>query len=181
MGKVRAPISQALHITMSFVAFSCTMENWWGNPSISHMMKYTVGWESYGEKSPIPWKRYKYQFPRFTPCEGFWYIFPYYEKLMGKPMHFRYAEVYHRMEIGWGKSTHTMGKVWLLIPPTFPIPWVLLHFPVMWEICGETHALPIWWHRLIFPMLVILTFTKSHFFAVGNITEVHFQKWGKYF
>ena len=110
MGKVRAPISQVLHITMSFVAFSCTMENWWGNSCISHMMKYTVGWESYGKKSPIPWERYEYQFPRFTPCEDFCCIFPYYEKLMGKPMHFPYAEVYHRMGIGREKSTHTMGK-----------------------------------------------------------------------
>ena len=145
MGKVRAPISQVLHITMSFVAFSCTMENWWGNSCISHMMKYTVGWESYGEKSPIPWERYEYQFPRFTPFEGFWCIFPYYEKFMGKPMHFRYAEAYHRMGIGWEKSTHTMGKVWLSISQTFPIPWVLLHLPILWEIYGETHAFPICW------------------------------------
>ena len=136
--------------TMSFVAFSCTMGNWWGSPCISHMMEYTVGWESYGEKSPILWEKYEYQFPRFTSSEGFCCIFPYYEKLMGKPMHFPYSEVYHRMGMGWEKSTHTMGKVWLSISQTFHLPWVLLHFPVLWKIYGETYALPIWWYRLIF-------------------------------
>ena len=30
---------------------------------------------------------------------------------MGKPMHFPYDEVYHRIGIEWEKSTHTMGKV----------------------------------------------------------------------
>ena len=29
---------------------------------------------------------------------------------------------------------------------------------------------------LVFFYLVILTFTKSHFLAIGNITEVHFQE-----
>ena len=29
----------------------------------------------------------------------------------GKPIHFPYAEIYHRMGIGWKKSTHTMGNV----------------------------------------------------------------------
>ena len=36
--------------TMSFVAFSCTIGNWLGNPCISHMMQYTVGWKSSGGK-----------------------------------------------------------------------------------------------------------------------------------
>ena len=30
---------------------------------------------------------------------------------MGKPMHFPYDEIYHKMGIGWERSTHTMGKV----------------------------------------------------------------------
>ena len=131
---------------MGFVAFSCTMQNWWGNPYISRLTKYTIGWESYGEKSPTLWEKYEYQFPRFTPYNGFSCIFLYYEKLMGWPMHFPYAEVYHRMGFGWEKRNHTMGKVWVSISQTFPIPWVLLHFPVLQEIYGETHAFPIWWH-----------------------------------
>ena len=43
-----------------------------------------------------------------------------------------------------------MGKVWVSVSQTLSIPWVLLHFPVLWEIYGETHAFPIWWHGLIF-------------------------------
>ena len=83
--------------TMGFVAFSHTIRNWMGNPCISYMMKYAIGWKCNGEK-----------------------------------------------------STQTMGKIWVLISQTFPIPWVLSHFPVLWEIDGETHAFPIWWHWLIF-------------------------------
>ena len=136
--------------TKGFVAFSRIMRNWWGNPCISHMMKYTIGWESNERKAPIIWEKYEYQFPRLSPYYRFCCIFLYCGKLLGKPMHFPYAEVYHRMGIGWGKSTHTMGKAWLSISQTFSIPWVLLHFPVLWEIYGETHAFPIWCHRLIF-------------------------------
>ena len=40
--------------TMGFVAFSCNLGNWWRDPCISHMMKYTIGWESNGKKAPIP-------------------------------------------------------------------------------------------------------------------------------
>ena len=75
------------------------------------MMKYTIGWESDGKNVPILWEKYDYQFPRFSPDDGFCCIFPYYGKLMGKPMHFLYDEVYHRTGIGWEKSTYTMGKV----------------------------------------------------------------------
>ena len=71
--------------------------------------------------------------------------FPVLWKLMRKPVHFRYAEIYHRMGIGWKKNTHIMGKVSLQISQIFPIPQVLLHFPVLWEIYGETHAFPICW------------------------------------
>ena len=30
---------------------------------------------------------------------------------MGKPIHFPYDEVYHKMGILWGKITHAVGKV----------------------------------------------------------------------
>ena len=72
---------------------------------------YTIGWESNGKKASILWEKYEYQFPRLSPYQGFYCIFPYCGKFMGKPMHFPYAEVYHRMGIGWEKSTHTLGKV----------------------------------------------------------------------
>ena len=136
--------------TMGFVAFSRTMRNWWGNPCISHIMKYIIGWESNGKKAPILWEKYEYQFPRLFPYHGFCCIFPYCGKFMGKPMHFSYAVVYHRLGIRWEKSTHTMGKVRVPISQTLPILWILLHFPIPREIYGETHAFPIWWHWLIF-------------------------------
>ena len=123
----------------------CVMRNWWENPCISHVMKYTTGWESNRKKAPILWEKYEYQFPRSSSCNGFCCILLHYRKLMGKPMHFSYDEVYHRMGTRWEKSTHTMGKVWLPICQVFPIQWVLLHFPVLWEIDEKTHAFPIWW------------------------------------
>ena len=129
--------------TKGFAGFSRTMRNWWGNPCISHMMKYTIGWKSNGKKAPILWEKYEYQFPRLSLYHEFCCIVLYCGKFMGKPMHFPYAEVYHRMGIGWERSTHTMESLWLSISQTFPIPWVLLHCPVLWEIYGETHAFSI--------------------------------------
>ena len=136
--------------TMGFVVFSCIMGNLCENPCIFHIIKYTIGWKSDVKKVPILWEKYDYWFPRFPPPDRFCCIFSYYEKLMGKPMPFPYDEVYHRMAIRWEKSTHTMGKVWLPIPQVLPIRWVLLHFPILWEIDGKTHAFPIWWNSLIF-------------------------------
>ena len=81
-----------------------------GNPTnfpydeVYHRMG--IGWEN----STQLWENSDDQFPRFSPHDGFCCIFPYYGKLMGKPMHFPYDEVYHKMGIGWGKETHTMGK-----------------------------------------------------------------------
>ena len=129
---------------MVFAEFSHAIGNWLENSYISHVMKSTIGWESNGKKAPILWEKYEYQFPRSSSYNGFCCIFPYYGKLMGKPMHFPYDEVYHRMGIRWEKSTHTMGKVWLPISQVFPIRWVLLHFPMLLEIDGKTHAIPIW-------------------------------------
>ena len=191
------------------------MENWWENPCISDVMKYITWWKLnekkalilwekyeyqfprsssyngfccifpyYGklmgkpmhfpydevyhrmgigwEKIPILWEKYDYQFPRFSPYNGFCCILPYYGKLMGKPMHFPYDEVYHRMGIGWEKSTHTMGKVWLPISQVFPIRWVLLHFPMLWEIDGKSHVFPIWWNSLIFSCIIVDTNRRLH-------------------
>ena len=64
-----------------------------------------------GKKHPYYWKKYDYQFPRLSPYHGFCCIFPYFGKFTGKPIHSPYAEVYHRIVIGWEKSIHTIGKV----------------------------------------------------------------------
>ena len=94
--------------TKGFVAFSHTIKNWWGHPCISHMLKYTIGWESNGKKASILWEKYGYPFSRLSPYHGFCCIFLYCGKFMGN------AEVYHRMGTGWEKSTHTKVKVCLI-------------------------------------------------------------------
>ena len=95
------------------------------------------------KKVPILWGKYRYQFHSFSQFDGFHCIFQCYGKLMGKPKHFPCDEVYYRMGIWLEKYTHTMEKVWVPISQAFP--WVLLHFTVLWEIDGETHAFLIWW------------------------------------
>ena len=52
-------------------------------------------------------------------------------------------EVYHVMGIRQGNSTHTMGNGMSSNFPFLLIQWALLHFPVLWEIDGKTHAFPI--------------------------------------
>ena len=131
--------------TMGFVAFSCNVENLWRNPYISHMLKYNIGWELDGKKAPMLWEKYGYGFPRLSPYHGLCTV----ENLWGNPYISHMLKYIHRLGIGWEKSTHAMGKVWLSISQTYLIPWVLLHFPAVREMYGETHAFPIWWHRLI--------------------------------
>ena len=96
------------------------------------------------EKVPILWEKYEDQFPTSSRYDGFCCIFLYYWKLIEKSMHFPFDEVYHRMGIVWGKITHIMGKVRLPISQVHPVRWILLHFPELWEIDGETLAYPIW-------------------------------------
>ena len=79
--------------TMGFVAFFHTVESLLGNPCISHMLKYTIGWELDGKKAPMLWEKYGYRFPRLSPYHGFCCIFPYCGKFMGKPMHFPYDDI----------------------------------------------------------------------------------------
>ena len=78
---------------IGFAALSRTMGNWWGNPCISHMMTYTIGWDLMGKKAPILWEKYEYQFLRLSSYNGFCCILLYFEKLMGKSMHFLYNEI----------------------------------------------------------------------------------------
>ena len=165
MGKVWLPISQVYSTQWLLLHFLVLWEIDGNIHAFSHMTKYTIGWESDGKKVRILWEKYDYQFPRFSPYSGFCCIFPYYGKLMGIPMHFPYDEVYHRMGIGWEKSTHTMGKVWLPISQVLPIRWVLLHFPMLWEIDGKSHAFPIWWDSLIFFCVSLILTGKVDFEA----------------
>ena len=62
---------------------------WWGIPQNWNLM----------EKAPILWKKYGNLFPKLCPFDGFCWIFPYYWKLIRKPIHFPCNEEYHRMGI----------------------------------------------------------------------------------
>ena len=92
MEKVWEPFSQVFPIRWVSLTFLMLWENWLENTCISHVIKYTIKWESNGKKAPILRQNYEYQFPRFSP-------------------------------------------------------YFLLHFPVLWEIDGETHAFSRWWSR----------------------------------
>ena len=79
--------------TMGFVEFSRTVGNVQGKPCISHMLKYTIRWESNGKKAPILWEKYEYQFPRLSPYHGFCCIFLYCGKFTGKPIYFLHDDI----------------------------------------------------------------------------------------
>ena len=46
--------------SMDFAAFSHAIENWWGNPCISHITKCTVECDSNWKKVPTLWEKYEY-------------------------------------------------------------------------------------------------------------------------
>ena len=79
--------------TMGFIAFSQYMGNWWENPCISHVMKYTIGWESDGKKYPHYGKYISTNFAGFPHTMGFVALSQCYGVLMWKPMHFPYDEI----------------------------------------------------------------------------------------
>ena len=139
MGKVGVSIFQTFPYTMGFVAFSHTVGSLWGNPCISHMLKYTTGWEFNEKKAPILWEKYDYQFLRLSPYHVFCCIFPYCGEFMGKPIHFPYAEVYHRMEIGGEKAPILWEKYDYRFPRLFPYHGFSCIFPQ----CGEFMGKPI--------------------------------------
>ena len=73
-------------------------------------MKYTIKWESNGKKVLIIWEKYEHQFAIFSPYDEFCWIFLYYGKLMGKPIHVPYDEVYVGCESCEEKSPILWGK-----------------------------------------------------------------------
>ena len=61
--------------SMDFAAFSDAIRNWWGNPCISHTIKFTAGYQSNGEKAPMLWEKCEYQFLRLSTYDGCCRIF----------------------------------------------------------------------------------------------------------
>ena len=74
----------SLH-TRGFVAFSRTIRNWWGNPCISHMTKYAIGWESNGKEHPYHGKSMSTNFPDFPHTMGFVLFSRTVGNLLGNP------------------------------------------------------------------------------------------------
>ena len=78
-----------------------------------------------------------------SPIDGI--LLPWYEKLMGKPMHFWRDVEYHRIEICWKKSSLT--KVWVSRIQVSHTGCVLLHFPMRDEV---QHRMEIWWKKITY-------------------------------
>ena len=140
MGKACVPISQAFASVLLNFPVLCETDG--ETHAFPIMIKYTIGWELDRKKLPI--------FPCFPHTMGFVAFSRTVENWWENLFISHYDELYHRMGIGWEKSIHTMGKVWLPISHFLPISWVLLHFPMLWEIDGKTQAFPIWWDSLFF-------------------------------
>ena len=122
---------------INFAAFSHAMHavgNCWKNPRI--------WWESDGRKVPTLWKKNDYQFHRTSPFDMFCCIFPCHGKLMMKPMISPCDEVYHRMGIGWEKSTHMTGHVWVPIFKVLPTRWFFCIFPYCEKLMRKPMHLP---------------------------------------
>ena len=69
------------------------MGEYWGNPSIFHMMKYTTGWEPNEKSIHTIETTYKPIFQAFH-IRGGLPPFPWFGKTMRKPIHFPFDEVY---------------------------------------------------------------------------------------
>ena len=135
--------SSCLH-SIDFASMSHAMRNWWENPCISHMMKYTTGWKS-NEKNTHTMETVWVPISEAFLIRWVLLPFPMLWEIDEKIHAFPHDEVYYRMRIYWEKSSHTMGKVWVPISQFLSMRWVLLDFPLLWEINGETHSFSIWW------------------------------------
>ena len=117
MEKVWEPFSQVLPIRWVSLTFLMLWENWCENSCISHVIKYTIGWESNGRKHPKYGKSMTTNFLSSPQTMGFveyyqkpisqtflirwvWLsFFLCYWKLIRKHMHFPCDKVYHKMGI----------------------------------------------------------------------------------
>ena len=128
--------------SMGFTAFSHAMGNWWGNPYISHIIKYTIGSDSNGKEAPYSGKSMRTNLPDSPHTIGFvgfsWkpisQAFPIWWVFLPFPMLREIDEKTHGFPIWWSipqdgnlveKKTHTMGKVWVPISQVLHIQWVL--------------------------------------------------------
>ena len=130
MGKVWAPISELLHIWYGFVGLSwepifrlfpfdgfsslfTSYKKLMRKPCISHMMKYTTGWESNEKSHPFYGQTMGTNFPGLPHSKGFAEFSNAVENFMRKPMPFPCDEVYQgwesnaKKQLYYGKSMNT--------------------------------------------------------------------------
>ena len=89
-----------------------------------------------GKKALILWKIMNTNFPG---CPGFCCIFKCYEKLMGKPMHLPYSEVYYRMWESDGEKAPILWKKYeCQFPRLFPYKRFCCIFPYYGKFMGTT-------------------------------------------
>ena len=145
--------------SMDFAAFSHAMENWWGNPCISHITKHTMECESNFKKAPILSEKYEYRFPRFSTYDGFCNIFPEIN-FLGLSHSMGFPSISHasgnwrenpgishmvKYATGWqsnGKNHTFYGKN---MGTNFPGIPHSMGFICYGEFDGKTHPFPMWW------------------------------------
>ena len=91
-----------------FVTFSPAMENWWGNPCISHMMRYTTGWESDGKKHPYNGKSAGTNFPGFAHL----IVFAEFSHAIGNWLKYPYISYVMKSTIGWQSNGKNALILW---------------------------------------------------------------------
>ena len=147
--------------SMSFPPMSHTLGNWQENSCVSHMMKYTTGWQSNGKSHPFYGKSVETNFSGiphsmgFTLLWGSWWENPFIFHVMkytigwesnGKK-HPHCGAIMSTNSPGSPRTMSFLGYYWEPILQTFPIRCVWSSFPMLWEINEKTHAFPMWWGK----------------------------------
>ena len=101
---------------MAFVAFSCTVGNVWGNPYISRMTRYTIGWDSVGNKHPYYGKSISINFTHLPHTMRFVAFSCTVGNVWGHPC------ISHMMKytIGWGSNGKNEPILWEKYEYQFP-------------------------------------------------------------
>lgn len=130
---------------MGLAAISHVMRNWWEIPCIFQMMEYNhrmwIYWEKINHTIGKLWVPFSCVFHHAIDFVVFLLC---YEKLGWKPINSPYDEVCHRVESN-EKNHLYYGKIMGQISQGFAIQWVLLPFPILWDIDDRTYPYPIWW------------------------------------
>ena len=151
---------------IDFVAYSRAMRNRWGNPCISHIMKYTKGLVTNGKKHSHYEKSMDTNFPHFLYLLDFATFSYAMWNWWGNQCIFHVG----KYTIGWESHGKKAPMLWESMCTNFrgsSIRWVvLLYFPVLRKIERKIHAFSIWWDLLIFSCV-----SKSKLNSIENIVS----------